>query len=399
MCRFSSSVATLRSSEIRDLMSLATDPNMISFAGGMPGNKLFPIDMVDKIYRSLGRREKEVAMQYGPTNGLPSLLESLSGYLEEKGLPVDKNRLLITTGSLQAINILAKAFIDPDDPVLVENPSFIGALSAFRSYRANLIAVPLRSDGIDIELLKEELKRKRAKPKLLYYSPNFHNPAGIIYSQEVKQQMVELLRGSDIPIIEDDVYSELYFNSEDIGKMDLIKKSDPDGVDVCYTGSFSKILGPGLRLGWMMVPEKIYAKCELIKQSFDACSPSISQVLADRFIRDGYIEDYLTEVRKEYRKRGLTMWEALKREMPDYVKFQKPRGGFYIWIKLPKGIDATALLKRSIAKGVVFVTGKTFDPEGVRNDHIRVSYCNNDIESIERGIPLLAEALRELVEG
>ena len=328
MTRFAHSVSALRSSEIRDLMSLATSPNIISFSGGMPGNELFPLDMIDNVYQSLTEKEKQIAMQYGPTNGLPILLESLSGYLEKKGLPIKKNRLMITTGSLQAINILAKAFVDPGDNILVETPSFIGALSAFRSYEANLISVPLKGNGIDIEQLKLKLETTHPKPKFLYFAPNFHNPAGIIYSEEVKLQMIELLTDKDIPLIEDDVYSDLYFYEEDVPKMKNIKTIDPEGIDVCFTGSFSKILGPGLRLGWMLVPEHIYQKCELIKQSIDACSPSFSQVIADKFIRSGYIYEYTDNVRLEYKKRGLAMIEALEKHLPNYVSFEKPRGGF-----------------------------------------------------------------------
>ena len=393
MTRFSSSVAQLRSSEIRDLMSLATAPNMISFAGGMPGNELFPLKSIDEILNSLTDKEKQIALQYGPTTGLPTLLESLSDYLKKKGLPVDTNKIIITTGSLQAINILGKAFLDPGDSVIVESPSFIGALSAFRSYEADLISVPLNGDGMDIVELKKLLESDGAKPKFLYYSPNFHNPAGIIYSTEVKQQMIELLSGKDIPIIEDDVYSDLYFYEEDVPKMELIKSMNPNGVDVCFTGSFSKILGPGLRLGWMLVPEHIYNKCELIKQSIDACSPSISQVIADKFIRNGYIYEYIAKVREEYKIRGLAMIEALDEYMPEGVTYEKPRGGFYTWISLPNGCDSTEVLKKSIENGVVFVTGKTFDPNGIKNEHIRVSFCNTDVNTIKRGVPIIADAI------
>jgi 2-aminoadipate transaminase len=398
MTIFSKSVAELRSSEIRDLMSLATAPNMISFAGGMPGNELFPLNKIDDIINSLTDKEKQVALQYGPTTGLPTLLESLSDWLDKKGLPVKTNRLIITTGSLQAINILAKAFLDPGDDVLVESPSFIGALSAFRSYQANLITVPLNKDGMDIDILKQKLESTSTKPKFLYYSPNFHNPAGIIYSQEVKNQMISSLKGMNIPVIEDDVYSDLYFFEEDKSKMKLMKTINPEGIDVCFTGSFSKILGPGLRLGWMLVPEHIYQKCELIKQSIDACSPSISQVLADKFIREGHIDRYIAEVREEYKRRGLAMIEALEEYLPENVSFEKPRGGFYTWIKLPEGCDATTVLKKAIEKGVVFVTGKTFDPDGIRNDHIRVSFCNTDVETIKKGIPIISEAIRNTME-
>ncbi len=396
MTRFAHGVSALRSSEIRDLMSLATSPDIISFSGGMPGNELFPLDRIDNIYRSLTEKEKQVAMQYGPTNGLPTLLESLSQYLEKKGLPVGKNRLMMTTGSLQAINILAKAFVDPGDTVLVETPSFIGALSAFRSYEANLVSLPLRGDGIDTDALRTVLNSAGPRPKFLYFAPNFHNPAGIIYSEEVKRRMIDLLRDQDIPLIEDDVYSDLYFYEEDVPKMTNIKTMDPEGIDVCFTGSFSKILGPGLRLGWMLVPEHIYKKCELIKQSMDACSPSFSQVIADKFIRNGYIYEYTEKVRLEYKKRGLAMIEALEKYLPDYVSFEKPRGGFYIWLHLPKGTDSSLVLKKAIEKGVVFVTGKTFDPDGVKNDCIRVSFCNTATDVIQKGIPVVAEAIREV---
>ncbi len=395
MIRFASSVATLRSSEIRDLMSLATAPDMISFAGGMPGNELFPLQTIDRIYESLTEKEKQTAMQYGPTAGLPSLLESLSAYLEEKGLPVRENRLMITTGSLQAIHILARAFIDPGDRVVVEAPSFIGALSTFRACQAELIAVPLNGDGMDTARLAECLEADGPTPKFLYYTPNFHNPAGIIYSRKVKQEMMEMLKGRNIPVIEDDVYSDLYFHEEDLPGMQLMKAANPEGIDVCYTGSFSKILGPGLRVGWMLVPEEIYKRCELIKQSIDACSPSLSQVIADKFIRGGAIHDYTAAMRTAYKKRGLAMIEALEASLPAGVTFQKPRGGFYTWLQLPKGCDATNVLKKAIEKGVVFVTGKTFDPAGVKNDFIRVSFCNTDVETIQRGVPLIAEAINE----
>lgn len=396
MTRFASTIQFLRSSEIRDLMSLATAPGIISFAGGMPGNDLFPISDIDIIYRSLTDKEKQLAMQYGPTNGLPSLLQSLNEYLKKKGLPVEKNKLMITTGSLQAINILAKAFVDPEDYILVENPSFIGALSAFRSYQANLIAVPLQSDGIDIQKLKESIANAPQKPKFLYYCPNFHNPAGTVYSTEVKNQLIDVLKGKDIPLLEDDVYSDLYFYDEDKENLHLIKMQNPEGIDVCYTGSFSKILGPGLRLGWMLVPEHIYQKCELIKQSIDACSPSFSQVIADKFLRNGGVEKYTNEVRLEYKKRALAMFDCLEKHLPSYVKWNKPRGGFYIWLQLPTGTDSTEILKKAIEKGTVFVTGKTFDPEGKRNDCMRISFCNTDVETIKKGIPVITEAIREV---
>jgi 2-aminoadipate transaminase len=396
MTRFASTTNNLRSSEIRDLMSLATRPGIISFAGGMPGNDMFPIEEIDEIYNNLSLTEKQVAMQYGPTNGLPTLMESLSDFLRKKGLPVEENRILITTGSLQAINILAKAFIDPGDSILVENPSFIGALSAFKSYQANIISVPLTSNGISIAELAKAIEKAPSKPKFLYITPCFHNPAGYLYSESTKAELIKLIADKDIPVIEDDAYSDLYFFLEDANRLKPIKAINPKGIDVCYTGSFSKIIGPGLRLGWMLVPLNIYEKCELIKQSFDACSPSFTQVIADKFLRTGAIGSYLDFARKEYKRRADSMFAALDENLPSYVKWERPRGGFYIWMQLPVGTDATEILKKAIEKGAVFVTGKTFDPEGKRNNYMRISYCNTSPEMIRKGIPMIAEAIREV---
>jgi len=230
MPRFSKAVASLRSSEIRDLMTLASRPDIISFAGGMPGNELFPVHEIEELYRSLDIKQKQAAFQYGPTPGLPSLLESLAGFLEKKGLPVKENRLLITTGSQQALNVLAKAFIDPAEPVLVENPCFIGALSAFRSYEAELRGVPVDRDGISIDALCREIERKD-RAKLLYITPYFHNPAGLLYTIERKQQLIALLQGTNIPLIEDDAYADLYFFEEDLER--LTNQSNESGWYQC----------------------------------------------------------------------------------------------------------------------------------------------------------------------
>ena len=395
MPRFSKAVSSLRSSEIRDLMTLASRPDIISFAGGMPGNDLFPVKEVEELYRELDIKIKQAAFQYGPTPGLPSLLESLQGFLEKKGLPVHENRLLITTGSQQALNILGKAFIDPREPVLVENPCFIGALSAFRSYDAELRGVPVDVEGISIDVLRQEIDRKE-KAKFLYITPYFHNPAGVLYTTERKQQLIAALQGTNIPLIEDDAYGDLYFYKEDAVRLKPIKAINPEGINICYTGSFSKILGPGLRLGWMLVPEKIYGKCELIKQSADACSPSFTQVLADAFIRSGQIYSYIDGVRQEYKKRASAMVAALREYLPDYVQWSEPRGGFYLWLTLPEGTDATRIVTLAIEGGAVFVVGKTFDPEGRQNNSLRLSYCNNTPEQIAEGIPIVANAIRTI---
>lgn len=395
MRRFSKVTAALRASEIRDLMSMALRPDIISFSGGMPGNDLFPINAIDKIYNNLTYIQKEIAFQYGPTPGYPPLLESLKEFLRKKGLPVDENKLMITTGSLQAINLLTKVFIDPEDVLITENPCFIGALSAFRSYQARIESIPLDHEGIDANLLETALNNF-PKSKMIYLTPYFHNPAGIIYSTERKNTIINLLKNRNIPLLEDDAYGDLYFFNEDAKRVRPMKAMNPQGIDICYTGSFSKILGPGLRLGWMLVPEEIYQKAELCKQAIDACSPSFTQVIADEFIRTGAIYTYINFLREAYLDRAEAMVKALKANLPDYVKFNEPRGGFYIWLELPEGTDSTLILKEAIDKGVVLVVGKTFDPLGKRNNFIRLSYSNTPVPDIEKGIPFVAEAIKKV---
>ena len=398
MYSFSKSVSALRSSEIRDLMKLATRPDIISFAGGMPNNNLFPVQEIDEIYNHLPADLKKSAFQYGPTSGFPPLLEALKNHLRTKGLPVDTNELMITTGSLQAINILTQEFVDPGDTVICENPSFIGAISVFKSYQANIESIPLQEDGIDISQLAEKIEKPGKPAKILYVTPNFHNPAGIIYSAKKKKALFDLMRGRDTILIEDDAYGDLYYDESVRTLTEPLKNRETEDIHICYTGSFSKILGPGFRLGWLLVSPDIYRKCELIKQAMDACSPNFTQVLAAEFLIQGKLQPYLSFLRREYRERRDIMHESLEKHMPSDISWIRPEGGFYYWLEIPLKLDATDVMTRSIQKGTVFVTGKTFDPHGLKNDRIRLSFSNMEPGEIDTGIRMIAESIRECME-
>ena len=397
--RFSKSVSSLRTSEIRDLMSLAIRPDIISFAGGMPGNELFPVEEIDEIYNHLPLDSKQTAFQYGPTPGYPPLLESLKEYLKKKGMPVETNNLMVTTGSLQAINILAKVFIDPEDLVVTENPCFIGGISAFKSYQARLQGIDLDDDGINIRSLRDFLHRsKSTSPKFIYLTPNFHNPAGTLYTEQRKKELVPVLQEYRLMLIEDDAYGELYFDEEASKRVVPMKTLYEGELDICYTSSFSKILGPGFRLGWMLVPPEIYQKAELCKQSMDACSPNFTQVLANEFLRSGKMDLYIKKMRLIYKRRKDTMADAIRKYFPEEIKWVEPRGGFYIWLQLPPNLDIMSVLKTSIEKGAVFVIGKTFDPEGKDNSHFRLAYSHTPEDKIERGIQILGDCLKEAMK-
>ncbi len=393
---FSQTVQHIRSSEIRDLMKLASRPDIISFAGGMPNNDLFPVAEVDEIMKQMNPEVKKLAFQYGPTSGYPPLLETLKIYLKSKGLPVDENRLMITTGSMQAINIMGMEFIDPGDLVLTETPSFIGGIAVFKSFQARIQGIPLQNDGIDLEKLAQILEKEH--PKMLYVIPNFHNPAGIIYSKEKRLKLLEMLDGKNIILLEDDAYNELYFNEISKSLTQPIMAMNNKDVPIVYTGSFSKILGPGFRLGWMLAPPEIYEKAQIIKQSIDACSPTFTQVIANDFLQKGYLVSYLEKIRKEYAERKKIMQQALLKYMPAEVNWHEPQGGFYYWLKLPLGVDAADIVKDSIKNGAVFVTGRTFDPAAQNKNHMRLAYSNMAKNQIDEGVKIIAQAVKQQIK-
>lgn len=400
MLQFSKAVSSLRTSEIRDLMGLATRPDIISFAGGMPGNELFPVKEIDEIYNSLPLNIKQTGFQYGPTAGYEPLLESLNGYLKRKGLPVEKNKLMITTGSLQAINIMGKIFSDPGDTIVTENPCFVGAITAFKSYQANLKGIELDDEGINLQLLEGYLNSSKSiPPKFLYLTPNFHNPAGIIYTEKRKKELITVLKRHDLLLVEDDAYGELYFDEEAHKRIIPIQALYGDETPICYLGSFSKILGPGFRLGWMLVPPEIYQKAELCKQSLDACSPNFTQVLANEFLKTGQLDKYVAGLRDIYKRRKETMAAAIRNYFPEEITWIEPQGGFYIWLKIPPQLDLISILKASIEKGAVFVVGKTFDPDGIDNSHFRLAYSHTPEDKIEKGINILGGVIKEALKG
>ena len=398
MAEFSTSIKNLRSSEIRRLMSLAADPSVISFTGGMPCNEIFPVEVIDDIWNSLPRATKQAAFQYGPTSGYPPLLESLKTYLQSKGLPVDKSqRIIITTGAQQAINLITKVFIDPGDRIITEYPSFIGALAAFKSYGAILKGIAMDNDGVIIEKLQEALSDGWLKPKLLYLSPCFHNPAGIIYSKARKKEVLDLLSGKDVCLLEDDPYNELYFNEQDRELTLPLKSMARESFPVCYVGSFAKIFGPGMRLGWILGPDEIVDKCELAKQSMDACSSTFTQVLAHEFLVRNKLPAFTAALRANCARRAGIMLDALQANMPPGISWTRPKGGFYIWVTMPGSINASDVFGISLKKGAAFVIGNAFDPEEKKNNSFRLAFSFTPEDKIEQGIRIIGEAIQSLI--
>ncbi len=281
--------------------------------------------------------------------------------------------------------------------VVTENPSFIGALAAFLSYGASMAAAPVDDKGIVVADLKKILDTNRARVKMVYLNPSFQNPAGIIYSKERRQAVLELLNGRDLCLLEDDPYGELYFDERDKPLTIPLKAMAGAEVPICYVGSFAKIFGPGLRLGWLLGPNEIVEKCELAKQSMDACSSTFSQVLANEYLRTGRLPHYLSMVREAYARRATIMLDALAAEMPSVVTWTKPKGGFYVWVTMPESIDSSLVFAEAIKQRAAFVIGNAFDPHGVRNNCFRLAFSNTPEEKITEGIRIVAAAVRSFL--
>ncbi len=394
MYAFSRAVNSMHSEDIKLLMKQSSGKGLISFAGGMPNNDLFPVKEIDQVYNDLNDDIKKLCFQYGPTSGYPPLVRSLQKMMLRKGLPARTDKILVTTGSLQAISIITQEFVNEGDIILTENPCFVGAISVFETYGAKIIGIPIDEEGMEIETLKKVISELEKPPKFLYITPNFHNPAGILYTEQRRRALLETLSGTDIILIEDDAYGDLFFDIKDKPMTRPLKSYAGYDVEIIYTGSFSKILGPGFRLGYMLSSSEIFEKAESIKQALDACTSNFMQILANQFINEGYLEPYLDFLRKEYSERKEILQQSLQKHLPEGIRWLEPKGGFYMWLRLPNQLSANAVFKDCLKKGVVFVAGRTFDPENKKDNNLRLSFSNMPKNDIEKGVVLLSQVIR-----
>lgn len=394
--RFSKRALGMRGSEIRRLFAVSMRPNMISLAGGLPSPEAFPAERAAEIAERALREESSRAMQYGAARGDSQLIEVVVERMRARGMQVSPEEILITNGAQQGLDLAGKAFADPGDVILTEAPSFIGALGAFGNYEAKLVGVRLESDGLDMEELESTLKRlsqEGTSPKFLYTTPNFHNPAGVTMSQEKRVRLMELAGQYDVLILEDDAYGELWFEGGPESTKP-VKTLDEEGR-VLYAGSFSKIVSPGIRLGWIAGPREIIDKFEMAKQMMDVCPSTLTQILVCGLARDGYLDRYVPKLRDLYRIRRDAMVGALEAHMPEGVTWTKPNGGFYVWPTLPEGMNALDLFHRAIERNVAFVIGAPFFPEGGGERNLRLSFCHETPEMIGEGIRRLGLAMKD----
>jgi 2-aminoadipate transaminase len=396
---YSESCLRLKSSKIRELFKMAKVPGIISMAGGMPDSQNLPFKEVKEIINKWSFDKAISALQYGTTKGYPPLLEGIKELMvKEKNISMDDQEVLITTGSQQALSLLSKLFIDKDDTVIVEIPSFIGAIAAFYSYMGRPVGVPIDENGIIIdELVKklEVLKSENKKVKFLYTIPNFNNPSGITLDQKRRKELLEVTNKYGVPVIEDDPYGELFFEGDaaDYRPMKSIDKYD----NVIYLGTFSKVLSPGIRVGWVVAPKELVTKIELQKQSFDACTPTLSQIIAYDYLTNGYIEAYTAKMRPVYKEKRDALLSSLQNYMPEQVSWTKPKGGLFVWLTLPGHLDSEEVFKIAVKRNVAFVTGDAFLPADYSKNFIRLTYGDLPVDKITSGVKILAGVIDEML--
>ena len=374
-----------RPSAIRAFAKLINDPSIISFAGGVPSPETFPAERIAEIAARVIVEKRSVALQYGPTRGLPRLCDFVAAVCRARGIDCAPDDVLMTTGSQQALDLIAHTLLDPGDVVLVELPTYIGGTSSFHARSAELVGVVQDDDGIVPESLAEVAAR--TKPKLLYTIPNFQNPSGRLMTQQRRAEVLRIAAEHDFLVIEDDPYGELLYVRE---ADTLAMKSRDDDGRVIYLGSFSKVLAPGLRCGWIVAAPELLSKLEIAKQAADLCSGMLDQSIVDEFTAAGELPGQIEKVRAFYRQKRATMLEALEEHFHEHATWTPADGGLFTFVTLREDIDTAALVPEAISAGVAYVPGAPFFVDGSGRNTMRLTFAKENDERIREGIKRLA---------
>lgn len=394
--QFSNLAMNLKASEIRELLKLTTMPEIISFAGGLPAPELFPTEDLKKVDEAVLTKEGQAALQYGTTEGYTPLREQIAGRMK-KSFMVDctPENIVITSGSQQGLSLLAQIFLNPGDVVLVESPTYLGAINAFKLCGPEFVEVPTDDKGIIPEELEKILAKYGDRVRMMYVIPEFQNPTGITWPMERRKAFMDIINRYDFPVLEDDPYGELRFDGD---KVPSLKSMDTKG-NIIFLGSFSKILMPGLRIAWMVADPVIIDKVVKLKQAVDLQSSSFGQRQTSFFIDMYDLDAHVAKIKELYKKRRDLMCDSMKEYFPEGITFTYPEGGLFTWVTLPEGMDAKELMPKVLAKNVAYVPGGPFYPHGGNANHFRLNYSNMPEERIVEGIKRLAEVLKEEKEG
>ena len=394
--QFASRLDNVETSAIRELFKLLGTPGIISFAGGFPDSAMFDVEGLKEASAKALAEEPGGALQYGATEGYEPLRTQLSAFMQTKGVEVDPSGLIVTTGSQQALDLLGKTLISPGDKVIVEGPTFLATIQCFRLYGAQLISAPVDADGVRTDELEKLIAEH--KPKFVYLIPTFGNPSGAMLSLERRRKVLEMAVRHQTLIVEDDPYGDLYFDQAPPPSiMSLTREVPGSRALVAHCGSLSKVLSPGLRIGWMIGPAELLAKATMCKQFSDAHTSTFAQATAAQYLKSGRMPATLAHVREVYAERARAMGEALRSELGDAITFTQPGGGLFFWARLTgaggKVADANVLAKRAIEKLVAFVPGAPFFAEKPDVATLRLSFATANVEKIREGIARLGAAL------
>ncbi len=389
----------IKSSAIRELLKVTQRPEVISFGGGLPAPDVFPVQRFEEACHKVLQEHGAESLQYGATEGYEPLREMIARNMARYGILSKAENVLITSGSQQALDLIGKLLINPGDSVLVEAPTYLGALQAFNVYGAQYVSVPIDEDGLVTAHLESRL---RAGPKFMYVLPNFQNPAGVTLSEGRRHELILLADQYGIPIIEDDPYGQLRYEGEHLAPLVVLDRENlrrDNGFalgNVIYLSTFSKTLAPGIRLAWIVAPEDVIGKLVQLKQAADLHTSTFNQFVAYEVARDGFLDQHVKLIRQAYRERRDVMLQALKEFFPPEVTWTHPQGGLFLWVPMPQGTDGQELFQAALAQDVAFVPGDCFygndSEEGCR--HMRLNFSYSEPEQIKEGIRRLSQAVK-----
>jgi 2-aminoadipate transaminase len=384
----------MRKSEIRELLKVTQDPEIISFAGGLPNPLSFPIQDLKIIVQNVLNNHGKVALQYGATQGINELREAIAGRSHKEGMTkgTSVENIMITSGSQQALDAVGKIFLNPGDIAMVGLPSYLGGINAFRSYEANLVGVPLDKEGMQVDLLEEKIKEliKQDMPvKFIYTIPTFQNPAGTVMPESRRKKLIDIAHEYNLVIIEDDPYGKLRY---DIPAIKPIKAFDDEGR-VIYMSTFSKILAPGFRLAWIIAPDDVMRKLALCKQAQDLCTAPFSQYIAHEFIKSGSLDLHIMKICEMYRPKRDIMMDSMKKYFPEGYICNKPKGGMFAWVTLPEQVDTEAMFLDAFKEKVAYVHGKAFCVDGGGGSSMRLNFSYSTNEQLDTGMKRLGAVI------
>jgi 2-aminoadipate transaminase len=394
---FASRTKVMKSSAMRDLMAVTTRPEVISLAGGLPDTSTFPPDTFAAVAQRIARESCAKALQYGPTEGLDETKDCIAEVMGAEGMRVDHEDMLVTTGGQQVLDLVTKTLIDPGDVVVAEGPTYPGAVPVFTAYQADVVQIDMDADGMRVDLLEEtldRLDREGRRPKFVYTVPSFQNPAGVTMSQPRRRRLVEVAHERELLVLEDNPYGLLRYEGDPPSPL----LSLDGGIYVMYLGTFSKILSPGIRLGWVVAPPPVLEKINLGKQATDLCTSTLSQLMVQAYFAEGNWRDYVDSLTEIYRARRDTMLDALADHFPPQAEWTRPSGGLFIWATLPDFIDTTDLLARALQENVAFVPGEAAFLDGRGRASMRLNFSGSGEDAIREGIRRIGEVVTEQVQ-